>query len=173
MSRQFAFKPGFPNRGQDPNRVGEAIAKVRNSVPDEADTRDLHEALLKKAKAKASPLHPFAEWDNDKAAHSYRIGQMSRLVRSVEVVHVDREKQEVARVRAFPVIERKGEKTGTYHPINVVMADEMKLENYRHQIRRALISAMRQCKEFEELAPTLAHLEAAAAALDSVEAPAS
>lgn len=47
------------------------------------------EAVVAEAKAKSSPLHVAFEWDDDKAAHRFRLVQARYLIKQVEVVVED------------------------------------------------------------------------------------
>jgi hypothetical protein len=45
-------------------------------------------AVVEDAQSEDSPLHPFFEWDDDKAAHEHRLDQARRLIRSVKINEV-------------------------------------------------------------------------------------
>ena len=66
-------------------------------------------AVVAKAKAKGSPLHPFFEWDNNKAAELYRVSQARQLICSVYVRDADSESPES--VRAFVNIKAQDEES--------------------------------------------------------------
>lgn len=52
------------------------------------DGRLTAEAVVADARKKTSPIHDVFEWDDSKAAHSYRVGQARQLIASVEVEFV-------------------------------------------------------------------------------------
>lgn len=47
------------------------------------------EAVVEEAASETSPLHPHFEWDDDEAAHEYRLHQARNLIRAVRVVKID------------------------------------------------------------------------------------
>ena len=67
------------------------------------------EAVVKDARKKDSPLHPFFEWDNEAAAAAHRIEQARYLIRSVDIVITQDDGGEPKNVRAFVSIEGDGE----------------------------------------------------------------
>lgn len=66
--------------------------------------------LLEKARPKNSPLHPYFDWDDKKAAENYRIWQAQHLIASVRV-------------------EISGQEADAYWNASVVVQD-MKLQGY-------------------------------------------
>jgi hypothetical protein len=80
-----------PNRGRnqddnsdDATQPNVAARLALLSLEDEG--RLTPECVLEAAEDEDSPLHRFFEWDNDEAAHQYRIDQARRLIRGVRVV---------------------------------------------------------------------------------------
>jgi hypothetical protein len=74
----YEFHPGFRLKKADSQEVGEALAKI------EAARGSLEpEAILDAAKDPASPLHKLFEWDDDRAAHEYRLHQARYLIRAI------------------------------------------------------------------------------------------
>lgn len=53
------------------------------------------EDVVKAAKNPKSPLHPCFEWDDEEAAHQYRLHQARNLVNHVRVRFVDEEGDEI------------------------------------------------------------------------------
>jgi hypothetical protein len=84
--------------------------------------------VVKEAKRRQSPLHPYFEWDNTKAAQQYRLEQARDLIRSVEVVIVDHTPdgpKEVTVHRKFPNLQEGGRRgTSPYRDMNAVMENE-------------------------------------------------
>jgi len=55
------------------------------------------EMVVEEAKRRASALHPYFDWDNDSAAHAYRLEQARYYVRHIEVVIVNAEGETATR----------------------------------------------------------------------------
>ncbi|MEO5375107.1 MAG: hypothetical protein H7840_12625 [Alphaproteobacteria bacterium] len=62
--------------------VGERLEQLRLASSDDLTA----DRVVADANAPSSPLHPLFEWDDDEAAHQYRLVQARSLIRSV-VVH--------------------------------------------------------------------------------------
>lgn len=62
--------------------AGEAIAKLKNDVGED----NLPHRLVEEAASQAHPLHGLFQWDDDKAAHAYRVQQARRVISSLRVV---------------------------------------------------------------------------------------
>ena len=67
----------------------EAIARIRKL--EAADGTITAQAVVDDARDPSSPLHDHFEWDDDKAAHAFRINQARELIRSVRLVITNRE----------------------------------------------------------------------------------
>jgi hypothetical protein len=88
--KAYASVPGLS--AQDAGEELERIRRSRNGNMIAAD-------VLKEARKATSPLHGVFEWDDKKAAHHYRLGQASELIRAVVVI--DDSKPDSQPVRAF------------------------------------------------------------------------
>jgi hypothetical protein len=94
---------------------------------------DAHEGILQPrdiinaARPKSSPLHPYFEWDNTKAAHAYRLWQARNLISiAVEVIPGSKTK-----VRVYVSLKKDQKTSGGYRPIVKVLSNK--------QLRRELI----------------------------------
>ena len=85
---QYRFLDGGPPPGlksvrkADPQRVGERLDKLATAGAGQLKPG----AVVADARSKASPLHPFFEWDDAKAAHAHRLNQARILIRSITIV---------------------------------------------------------------------------------------
>lgn len=61
--------------------------------------------ILASAAPESSPLHPCFQWDDQMAAHQYRLTQARDILRHVVVIVHDEDKQETSEVRAFVAYE--------------------------------------------------------------------
>lgn len=83
VTMTFRVTPGSRIRKADAKVLGEAFERLKATGPLTAD-RVLTEAMNAR-----SPLHRYFEWDDQKAAHQYRLEQARKLIRSIEVVLED------------------------------------------------------------------------------------
>jgi len=75
------------------------------------------------ARAEDHPLHSRFEWDNDAAAHKYRLAQARQLIRVVRETYTDRGGKP-ADVRTFHAIPR-AEGGMAYEPLDEIVHDDI------------------------------------------------
>lgn len=75
------------------------------------------ETVVLESESPSAPLHSCFEWDNEKAAHKYRITQAQGIIRAIVLVN---ETEKSPETRAFVSVERK------YHPVSVVIRNPEK-----------------------------------------------
>ena len=80
----------------------------------ERDGKLTAETVVDEARVPGSPLSRYFEWDDEIAAHGYRLVQARELIRRYTVTILDH------RVRAFTYVPS----TGSYHPIRDAMSDK-------------------------------------------------
>lgn len=116
--QQVTFKivPGSRIRRGDAQAIGEAFERIRRSG--KALTA---ETVLEVAADSRSVLHKYVEWDDNKAAHAYRLEQARKLIRSVEVLVQDA-KGKSGQLRAFYSV-RDVEGARSYMPIEYVFTN--------------------------------------------------
>ena len=97
--------------GADPQKIGTALNEITNANGGRLEPEKIVEAAKKDRR-----LHPHFEWNDRKAAHSYRLEQARELVR---VIHVEHEESESGVARAWLSIH---DKAGTaYRTIGEVL----------------------------------------------------
>lgn len=141
----YQFREGSPFSG-DAQKVGETLAAIeqREGRLDPSD-------VVTEARSIESPIHPYFEWDDAKAAGEYRLEQARGLVRAVVVVRV--EEVERPPIRAFVSVKRDGERT--YAPIdNVLTNPDLRAQAFA-EIRGEICSLRRKLTAWEELARAL------------------
>lgn len=74
-------------------KVFEKIEKKKGSV----SSKD----VLDSARPESSPIHSIFEWDDEKAAEAYRLGQATSLICNLMIVTEENESEEPIKVRAF------------------------------------------------------------------------
>lgn len=109
------------------------------------------ETVVEESENPSAPLHSCFEWDDEKAAHKYRITQAQNIIRAIVVV--DEEKQ--PETRAFVNVQRE------YHPVSVVVRNPEKREIL-------LQNALNELRWFERKYNTLQELSAVFSAIEEV-----
>ena len=144
MTRKYAIKHGGRIYGKvSPQVVGETIEIISHKN----NGTILPKQLVDEARDHNSPIHECFDWDDSRAAESFREMQARDLLRTIIIMDQPTATGEVSTVRAFHsiVIEsRPNEKESTaYMPINVVLSNN----NYRQQI---IDRALRELEEWKE-----------------------
>ena len=109
------------------------------------------ETVVAESRTPSAPLHSCFEWDDEKAAHKYRITQAQNIIRAIVVV--DEAKQ--PETRAFVNVQRE------YHPVSVVVRNPEKREIL-------LQNALNELRWFERKYNTLQELSAVFSAIEEV-----
>lgn len=109
------------------------------------------ETVVAESQTPSAPLHSCFEWDDEKAAHKYRITQAQNIIRAIVVV--DEAKQ--PETRAFVNVQRE------YHPVSVVVRNPEKREIL-------LQNALNELRWFERKYNTLQELSTVFAAIKEV-----
>lgn len=109
------------------------------------------ETVVAESRTPSAPLHSCFEWDDEKAAHKYRITQAQNIIRAIVVV--DEAKQ--PETRAFVNVQRE------YHPVSVVVRNPEKREIL-------LQNALNELRWFERKYNTLHELSNVFAAIEEV-----
>jgi hypothetical protein len=109
---------------------------------EERDGEIKPEVMVDEAKDTEAALHPCFEWDDQKAAENYRVGQAKGVLRNIVVVYQkDDEKEEPLQVRAFVHVKQTDEEESKYIHVETAMSDEI--------LKRQLLeSALRELDEF-------------------------
>lgn len=92
--REYFARPGSGLSDKDAQIIGAEVERL------DAQGRSTARDLLNAAKHKESPLHPYVEWDDKKAAELYRLGQVRQITGSIMARVVDRN-SDVHEVRGF------------------------------------------------------------------------
>lgn len=119
----------------------------------------LPSAVVQSAEAEDSPLHGWFQWDDDKAAHGYRLWQARELIR-VSVTIVERPVGKPIEVRAFVSL-RSDRTTGGYRRTVDVIRDA-------EQFDEMLADALAELKQLRAKYSSLKQLAPVFSALDGV-----
>lgn len=102
------------------------------------------EVIVRESEAPSAPLHNCFEWDNEKAAHKYRITQAQGIIRAIVAVEDTNTAQET---RAFVSVDRE------YHPVSVVIRNPEKRDVMLQNALCELRWFERKYQALKELAP--------------------
>ncbi len=116
VTRDFRPRPGARLNRTQARKYGKRIYELADM-----GVEITPQSLLDDAKRKSSPLHDYVEWNDKAAAHMWRIEQMKYLSRSIEVIEVDDDEQEV--IAPILISIPTGPETRQYIPTHEVMAD--------------------------------------------------
>jgi hypothetical protein len=83
----YKFRDRDSIKGMDPQTVGEELESIRRRHEGKLRTED----VLSSARHKASALHPAFTWDDEKAAHEFRLNEARRLIRAIGFVLIVRQ----------------------------------------------------------------------------------
>jgi len=121
----------------DPQKIGEALESI-------ADINQLTpKAVVEAASKPRHPLHRYFEWDDAKAAASYRLDQARTLIRSIYRVEDDKP------VQAFVSIT---EKSGTrYRTLDEVRSSATLRALLLEQAERDLLSFENRYRELQDV----------------------
>lgn len=118
----------------------------------EADGNLTAKALVDASRPADAPLHKEFEWDDSKAAESYREMQARHIINSIEIV-----REEATPVRAFFNLERT---EAQYHHVDLIMRKE-------ETRKKLLMNALAELKAFERKYSQLKELAAVFEAIDN------
>ena len=109
----------------DPQRIGEALQKIS----EQNDGRLTPEQVVAAAKSNRHPLHKHLEWNDERAAHSWRLQQARQII---NIVMVDTEDGETE--RAFISVNEKGRGRAYRDSITIKGDATLQLEVMRQAI---------------------------------------
>lgn len=113
------------------------------------------DAVVGDAAAKTSPLHPHFEWDNKKAAHSFRLDQARELIR-LRSVDIERPDGGTTRVNAWVNLDPGPDGKRGYMPTSDALSDPVRREIVLARARQDLNSWVNRYRHLEEAAGLLA-----------------
>lgn len=132
--------------GGDAQVVGERIEVLKAEMGGKVKPVD----IVSDATSKKSPLHRYFEWDDNEAAHRYRLRQARNLVQSLVTIEVVYKGSPVETKIAFVSV-RDGGEAGYVATIEA-MSDEGRREEVLEQARSDLRSIRLRLAIFKECA---------------------
>ena len=132
----------------DPNIVGGVLEQL-----EETNGGVTASAFLDASRPADSPTHSIFEWDNDKAAESWRLAQSRSTINALKVVYIDPEGTE-QKVSAFIKTSEPKQPT-VYENIQQALSIQEKKEIVLERLQRELQSFIIRNSHIEELADML------------------
>ena len=144
----YQFKSGFRTDGLNAQAVGEELERIRSVNGGKLET----EMVVIEAGEANSPLHPAFTWDNDTAAHRWRLAEAQKLIRHVIIVDEVNEEE----TKAFYTIKianpESGEVEQYYQSASVVARDSNEYASALRTILGDLQGAERSLNQLQNLA---------------------
>jgi hypothetical protein len=133
-----------------PERLAEELGRFK--TPDGYKPQD----IVKEAASPKSFFHKFFEWDDKKAADSYRIAQARMLIASVKVVIHDDDPEDMRRARAFYSLPRKGNSPRGYYDVETIRSDGRLQARLLDQVDKELLQIVDRHIAVKAIAPIIA-----------------
>lgn len=146
MEITYDWKAGARTRGLDIHAVVPALQGLAS-----ASGTLIPEEVVREARKKKSPLHPWFEWDDTEAARQYRLEQARDLIRSVAVTYIQHGEEQTT-VRAFVHL---GDQDG-YEDTTIVLQIADRRALLLQRALRELESVRKKYEDIEELAAVFA-----------------
>ena len=138
-------------------RVGAQIAGEELARIEKEKGSLTPEMVVDESREEDAPLHPVFEWDDKKAAESYRIVQAGSLIRNVTVKIEEAPRMEP--VRAFVNVASVGQRKGIFVSIKSAMTDEDSRETVVARAMAELERVKEKYKDLQELAGIFAEID--------------
>lgn len=145
--KKYSWGDGFKPK-LDANIVGGVVEQIEDEYG--SVTKEI---FLEKSRPEDSATHSLFEWDNDKAAESYRLEQARKTIGNLRIVYTTPKEEEVP-VKAFVNVSELSDKA-FYRNVEVVLNDSDTRITYLTRIRRELGVFIRRNQNIEELADIL------------------
>lgn len=141
----YQWRTGFQSAFKvEPDQARAELMKIR-----EREEILTAETVLNNAANPNSALHPCFEWDDNKAAHRYRLQQANQLLRAIEVVYEDQELP----VNAF-TLAKPEEGPQQYYPTEYLVSKPDLFADGVKRLRAEMLSAVNSLRRLEQLADT-------------------
>lgn len=159
-ANKYAWRIESFGKGIDPDAAIKEIEKV------EATYGSLTpENLIKASEGKRSILHKLFEWDDNKAAHQYRLQQARNLINNIEIIVVSDGKQRT--MPAFEIISLPANSGRAYK--QVIDMDLNEIEQVRESVKRDIAYLKNKLQNYTEFRDVTASLDSVMSELGKVK----
>lgn len=149
--KQYQWRDSFLNFYRlDANIAGEVLADLESS-----EGQLTAQGVVDAARPKDSPLHPAFEWDDQKAAESFRLVQARSMIKSIEVVVQAPDADAVTPKTVYFNVPQSGETEGGYKSRDVLATNVEEWELALNAAKGQLAGCLKSLRAIEELRPTL------------------
>lgn len=138
------------------------MEKARSAAGAGANTKELAEAVVKRAKSKRNPLHGEFEWDDAVAAHEHRVFRAKSMIRHISVKRDDIATSRPQRMYHVVTVspQKPGEKARrAYRTTDEIMKDPDSRAELLGRALNELISFRNRFRDLQELAVVLRSIE--------------
>ena len=137
--------------------AGEELERIRIRQNGRLGSAD----VVREASDPANPLHPAFEWDDSKAAHSWRVEQAGHMILTI-IVQVERPNREPVVTRGFVSVRRDDDRS--YTSVAHALSDEELRAQVIADAWRELVAWRQRHAELIEFARIFAEIDQARAA---------
>ena len=131
--------------------AGEIVGRLKADVGED----NLPQRLVEEARSDAHPMHPMFQWDDDKAAHAFRLHQARRVISSLRVQFKESDRPMPA---FFNVVSRKDEESGPRHvyvSTQAAMAKDATRQAIVESELKRILQMLARVQAFPEFAPLI------------------
>jgi len=119
-TKYIPAKGGKVTNQEDANTVGVLLSSIEK---EEGHIKP--QTVIDRAKPKASPIHGYFTWDNNKAANEHRLNEARWLIKSVRVIREDDAAKSPRAFVAIPVISEESNRSkNVYVSIESALGDK-------------------------------------------------
>lgn len=127
-------------------RIGPELERIA------AETEATAAEIARRAAADTSPLHPYFEWDDEKAAVLYREDQARNIARSIEVTFVSADGSTSQTSRAFMAVSTGiPDRPRRYVTVEVVRSEPDMSEEVLVQARAEFLGRKKKFEQYRNL----------------------
>jgi hypothetical protein len=152
MGQQYQFKDrkgrggvsglmARPKAGADPQQIGERLEHIIRRRG-----RLTPQVVVEDATPVGSPLHHYFEWNDGKAANSFRVLQAREIIASVYIVQPSAVSEEPVVARAFVSVDTNAD--AHYEPIATVLSDAAMYAQVCRRAHAELVSFQERFADF-------------------------
>lgn len=144
---QFGSGSRFSGGRLAANRVGQELDKLQKSKGGALMAED----VVKAARRRASPLHRYFTWNVPRAAEKQWFTEARELLRSIDVIYIDRDRNEKIVTRAFVNFRRGQNESQPYITTSRVLNDQELRERWIQQALEEAEQWMARYQRIKEL----------------------
>jgi hypothetical protein len=137
-------RKGSRLRSADVQEVGELIADLAKTHGTSFDSVPPLELVRASRTSRGAVLKRYIEWNNQKAADAFRIEQARRIILSIEVVYIDKARNEIRSPAFVGVQDPLRPRQITYSPADVVWSRKNLSDQVVTRAKRTLEAWIRE-----------------------------